>query len=139
MWTPIDDPAFLMLLEPRQLHASWAEGLWLRAVNVEQLAGSRPYPHAANVVFEIPTDRECPWNVGTYLLETDGKNHSVTKTNQSADFRIDINGFATLLTGQNSLSELEACGRAAILNRVRESELNRLFTTKRRPFCNDGF
>ena len=139
MWAPIDDPIFLMLLEPRQLHASWAEGLWLRAVNIEKLSSSRPYSSQASVVFQIPADRECPWNVGTYRLETDGKNNSVTKTNQSADFRIDINGFATLLTGQNSLSELEACGRAAILNRSREHEVNQLFTTKHRPFCNDGF
>ena len=139
MWAPIDDPAFLMLLEPRQLLASWAEGLWLRVVNIEQLTASRPFLCPASVVFEIPADRECPWNVGTYLLETDGKNNSVTKTNQSTDFRIDINGFATLLTGQNNLSELEACGRAAILNRARESELNQLFATKRKPFCNDGF
>ena len=139
MWAPIDDPAFLMLLEPRQLHASWAEGLWLRAVNINQLTGSRPYSCQARVVFEIPADRECPWNVGTYLLETDGKNNSVTTTKESADFRIDINGFATLLTGQNNLTELEACGRAAILNRGRESELNQLFATTRKPFCNDGF
>lgn len=139
MWTPIDDPALLMLLEPRQLQARWGEGLWLRPVNVEQLARSRPYLFKAKVTFEIPQDRECPWNVGTYLLETNDKDPNVTKTNLSADFRIDINGFATLLSGHNTLSELEASGRAAILNRARESELNQIFITKHRPFCNDGF
>lgn len=139
MWAPTDDPAFLMLLEPRQLHASWAEGLWLRAVSVKQLAGSRPYSQRQKVVFEIPKDRECPWNIGTYLLETDATHSTVTMTKQSADFRIDINGFATLLSGQNNLSELESCGRAAILNRSREHELNSFFATKHRPFCNDGF
>ncbi|MXZ45164.1 MAG: GNAT family N-acetyltransferase [Gammaproteobacteria bacterium] len=139
MWMPTDDPAFLMLLEPRQLQAEWAEGLWLRAVDVKKLAGSRPYPNKAKVAFAIPEDRECPWNVGTYLLDTDGISSTVTTTNQSADFRIDINGFGTLLSGHNTLSELEACGRAAILNRDREHELNSTFATKHRPFCNDGF
>ena len=139
MWVPIDDPAFLMLLEPRQLQARWGEGLWLRAVNVKQLAGSRPYPNKGLVAFEIPQDRECPWNVGTYLLDTSEEEVVVTTTNQSADFRIDINGFATLLSGHNTLSELEASGRAAILDRAREIDLNQFFATKYRPFCNDGF
>ena len=139
MWIPTDDPAFLMLLEPRQLQAHWGEGLWLRAVNVEQLTASRPYASKGSVTFEIPQDRECPWNVGTYLLDTDAKKVSVTKTKRSADFRIDINGLGTLLSGQSTVSELETSGRAAILNRSRETELSSFFATKHRPFCNDGF
>ena len=139
MWIPIDDPVFLMLLEPRHLQASWSEGLWLRAVNVKQLTSNRPYQSKGQVVFEIPADRECPWNVGTYLLDSDRTTSEVTTTRQSADFRIDINGLGSLLSGQSSVSELESCGRAAILNRTREHELNSFFATKHRPFCNDGF
>ncbi len=136
---PVDDPAHFMLLDPRSLRAQWEEGIWMRVVDVERLAADRPYSRAGSVSFEIAQDADCPWNVGTYRIESDGNDCEVQRVQQSADFRISINGLATLLSGCAPLSALCVAGRAELLNQSREAELDHFFSTTYKPFCNVDF
>ena len=139
MMMPADDPALFMLLDPRILRAEWMEGIWMRVVDVERLASCRKFDCAGRTSFEIGEDNECPWNIGKFEIESDGQNSRVSKTSSGPDFRISINGLASLLSGNVSLSVLCASGRASIDDPGRLPELDRFFATRYKPFCIDDF
>ena len=136
---PRDDPAFHMLLEPRSLKVDLWDNIWFRLVDVDQALANRCYGLPAKVCIEIKEDPECPWNVRKYLVETDGESTEVKVTQNSADFTISVNGLASLLSGNSSLSILNRIGRAEVQDHRRLATLDSLFATKRAPFCNDFF
>ena len=139
MWAPQDDPLLLMLLEPRSLRSQWNDGIWLRVIDVVQLAKSRTYARTGIVSFEIIEDRECPWNIGKYKIDFDGEQVEVNKMNGEVDFQIGINGLSTLLCGHSPLSLIANSGRACVLNSEKLSELDHFFTTRHKPYCPDNF
>ena len=139
MYAPADDPALFMLLEPRILHPRWEEGLWLRVVNVAQLAASRLYGNSGSVAFEVTEDADCPWNVGRYRVESDGIHSEVSAHSGDIDFQISINGLASLLSGAANLSRLCSTGRAEMVDPSRLSLLDVFFSTRYMPFCLDDF
>lgn len=139
LWAPLDDPAVLMLLEPRQLQPRWGEGLWLRVIDVEKLTPSRKYHTNGTVSFEITSDHECPWNIRKYQLTVENGQANVRPVCASVDFQIDINGFATLLCGHSTLSTLCASGRASVVDPTKLLHFDTFFATKYKPFCPDNF
>ena len=136
---PIDDPAFTLLLEPRILNATLWDGIWLRVVDVEKLVASRNYSIPGSTIFQIAEDKECPWNVGTFRLETDGLQAEVEKIEGNCDFSITINGLASLLSGQANLSQLARIGNAEVYKTKKLSSLDQMFSTSYAGFCHDGF
>ncbi|MYD79089.1 MAG: GNAT family N-acetyltransferase [Gammaproteobacteria bacterium] len=139
IYAPLDDPATHMLLEPRLLHPRWFEGVWLRTVNVPKLTSSRSYPIEGSVCFEIKEDTDCPWNVGRFRVSSDGRDCEVTKSADDADFQISINGLASLLSGQGSLSLLCNSSRAQIRDRNQLPFIDGFFGTRYKPHCVDDF
>ena len=136
---PMDDPAFHMLLEPRILHMSVWDGIWLRLVDVDKILTQRKYPMAGSVVFEIKEDPECPWNVRKYLLETDGDTTEVKRTRKSAQFQITPHGLAGVLSGNATLTQMDRAGRASVRKRDQLVNLDTMFATQYHPFCRNGF
>ena len=139
MWAPPDDPLLMMLLEPRSLRPQWNDGIWLRVVDVAQLAKSRTYARTGVISFEITDDRECPWNIGKYQIDFDGTNLEVSTIQRNVDFQIGINGLATLLCGHSPLSMIANGGRARVFNSAKLSEIDHFFTTRHKPYCPDNF
>ena len=136
---PLDDPAFNMLLEPRVLRVSLSDAIWLRIVDVAQTLASRNYAMPSSFCFEIKEDIECPWNIRKYLVETDGMTTEVNKTRRSPQFTITQNGLASLMSGNQSLTQLDRMGRATVNDRKQLVNLDTIFSTLYKPFCNDGF
>ena len=136
---PTDDPARHLLREPRVLRTKWHDGLWFRVVDVEELLSRRHYGCAGDVTIDIPVDRECPWNVGKYRLQTDATETHVAKHQGDCDLSITVNGLASLLSGNISLSRLHANGIAQVNSTGKLRQLDAMFSTKHAPFCNDGF
>lgn len=139
LYAPLDDPATQMMLEPRMLHPEWFEGIWLRVVDVQQLASGRSYSAEGSVCFEIREDNDCPWNVGRFCIESSGEQSEVSINANTVDFQISINGLASLLSGQSSLSVLCSSGRAQIHDPSRLPYIDAFFATKYKPFCIDDF
>ena len=139
LYAPQDDPATQMMLEPRLLHPEWFEGIWLRVVDVQQLASGRSYSAEGSVCFEIREDNDCPWNVGRFCIESSGEQCEVSNSANSVDFQISINGLASLLSGQSSLSVLCSSGRAQVQDPGRLPYLDAFFATKYKPHCIDDF
>ena len=134
-----DDPAPMMLLEPRVLGRRTSDGVWLRVVDAAAALAERGYQHAGETTLEIAEDAECPWNVGVYRLVADGMQAQAAKTRAKAEIRIAPQGLASLLAGHASLSQLAHVGRAEVADVKRLPALDALFSTRYRPHCMNGF
>ena len=136
---PLDDPAWSLLMEPRVLRPVLQEGIWLRVVSAKALLESREYDGYGSVRLQIDGDVDCPWNNGTLELQVDGNQARTRKTNGTGDVRIDPHGLASLLSGQQSLSQLVRIGRAEVDGPARLPSLDALFKTRYAPFCMTDF
>lgn len=134
-----DDPAPDLLLEPRNLSRHTSDAIWMRIVDVEQALAQRPYGSRGDLTIAIPADECCPWNAGTYLLETDGPSAMVSRTGRKPDLTMRPNSLATLLAGHRSATHL---ARAGLLDAAGAGALqaaDAIFRTEYRPHCPNGF
>jgi predicted acetyltransferase len=137
---PADDPAPLLFLEPRELHRRTADAIWMRITDVAAALPQRPYADAGVLTIAVEDDL-CPWNRGTYGLETTGDETHVERIEggTSADLTMPVSSLAVLLSGHRSATTL---GRAGLLDAADGDVLqraDRLFATAYAPWCNDSF
>lgn len=111
----------------------------MRVVDVQELAFQRNYQASGTASFEILEDAECPWNVGSYCIESNGIEREVTRNAKNVDFRIGINGLASLISGHTSLSGLCTAGRAEVSDAGKLPRLDSFFSCRYKPFCIDDF
>ena len=132
-----DDPAPDLLLEPRMLRKGVHDAIWMRVVDVEGAMVARPYGERGELTFSL-SDPMCPWNDGTWLLETDGRTSAARKVERAAELCVTPNSLATLLAGCRTATHLARVGRlsgeAEVLSRA-----DRLFRTEYAPHCPNGF
>jgi predicted acetyltransferase len=136
---PEDDPARSLMLEPRELRRVTGDGIWLRVVDVECALPQRPYGDRGELAIAIVDDDLCEWNNGTYLLETNGAESEVTRTDREADISMPARSLASLISGHDSATFL---ARAGLIEARDEQTLrlaDRLFATSYRPHCGTGF
>lgn len=139
---PEDDPAPLLLLEPRELHRRTADAIWMRVTDVAAALPQRPYGDAGVLAIAVE-DELCPWNHGTFVLETTGEAGSVERADDdrraTADLTLPVSSLAVLLSGHRPASVLARAG----LLRARDASVvrlaDRLFATEFAPWCNDSF
>jgi predicted acetyltransferase len=133
-----DDPAPLLFLEPRRLGRRTFDAIWMRITDVEGALRQRPYGDADALTIGVH-DALCPWNDGTYVLETTGAAAEVTKVDAEPDLTMPIASLAILLSGHRSATAL---ARAGLLDAPEPKSLikaDRLFATDYAPWCNDSF
>lgn len=133
---PVDHPLYLMLDEPRRLRQTLGDALWLRIVDLKAALEARSYAAAGRVIISTE-DRWCPWNTGSWLLDTTGDNAAVTRTEEPAEVALPPTDLAAIYLGGFTLSQLARAGR------VEPSEaLDRLETmvhTNVAPYCSGTF
>ena len=131
-----------MLLEPRRLHRRTGDAIWLRVNDVEMALAARGYDLPGEAIVRIAEDKICPWNVGTFRMTTTGEATDVERISDGGarvDFDISINGFASLLIGHTSLSQLHRIGRANVADEAHLPVFDALFSTRYRPLCSNMF
>lgn len=136
---PEDDITPELLLEPRMLNARRGDGMWMRVVDAEAGLAARPYGERGMLRIALQGDQLCPWNNGTYVLETDGPTAQVARKDVPSDIEVNPNALASLISGYRSTTELQ---RAGLLRATNEEALrlaDRIFHTEYRPFEPDGF
>lgn len=134
-----DDPIPSLLLEPRMLNTRISDAIWMRLVDVERALPRRPYGARGELTISVEGDEMCPWNNGTFLLETDGPTSVVTRAERPADITVSPNVLASLLAGHRSATHFS---RAALLQARDEHALraaDALFRTEYAPHCPNGF
>ena len=138
---PEDDPAPSLLLEPRVLNRRTSDGIWLRVVDAAAALAARGYDIAGEATLAIAEDPQCPWNVGSYQLATDGVQAEATRRTAGGTAEINVTpaALASLLAGHAPLSQLVRVGRASVRDEQRLPALDALFSTRYRPHCMNGF
>jgi len=84
------------------LSARVSDAIWMRIVDAERALMRRPYGSRGELTIAVEGDAMCPWNDGSYLLETDGPTADVSRTDRAADITVSPNVLASLLAGHRS-------------------------------------
>ena len=108
---PVDDHLPWMLANPRRLHQSLRDDLWLRLVDVKDALSRRTYAHEGRLVFEIQ-DTFCPWNDGAYELEGSPQGATCAPTTKAPDISLSAGDLAAAYLGATTFTALSRAGRA---------------------------
>ena len=135
---PPDDPLPHLLLEPRRLHTTSADGLLGRIVDVDRALVQRPYPEESILTFDI-IDELCPWNNGCWKLEISAEGSIIGQTNESPQLRMPISTLAMLVFGQITATEAARMSRLEALEPDSLPTWDKTMRTLYRPFCADMF
>ena len=135
---PIDDPAFHMLLDPRELHATLGDWILARVIDVERALPLRPYGREGRVTFEV-RDAMCPWNEGRWALEAGGEGSAIARTKETPQLTLDVSTLAQLLYGQVSPTNAVRYARAEAAPDAPLRLWDEMFRTEYAPYCPDMF
>lgn len=123
----IDEPLLDMVNEPRRLHASLGDGLWLRVVDVPAALAGRRYPTRPDLAIEV-SDPLIEENNGRFLL--DGTRVS---REREPDLALDIATLGSLFLGGGSAGALAGAGRVTELRPGAVAEADAAFRWHRAP------
>jgi predicted acetyltransferase len=136
---PPDDVSGLVFLEPRELHRSTGDQIWMRVTDVEAALSLRPYGEADALTMAVK-DELCPWNNGTFVLETTGSSSSASRADgAAADLTLPVSSLAVLLSGYRSATALSRAGLVTATSEDVLRRADRVFATTYAPWCNDSF
>ena len=130
------DPAWPLLhlvRDPRRLHLSVTDGLWLRIVDLDAALRARTFAASEPVVVEI-TDEMFPRNAGRWSVGTE-----TGRTEGEPDVALDVADLASAYLGAFSFELLAAAGRARELRPGGLARATALFATPLPPYCPEGF
>jgi predicted acetyltransferase len=124
---------FLMVTDPRRLHVTIAEGLWLRFVDLEAALRARGFNGGADVVLEVEDD-VLPRNSGRFAAGA-----SPGRTDAEPDVALHVADLASAYLGAFTFERLAAGGRARELRPGGLARATALFATPIPPHCPEGF
>jgi predicted acetyltransferase len=127
-WSP-----FLFVADPRRLHLSITEGLWLRLVDLEGALRARGFREGATAVLEV-VDDVLTGNSGRWEIGPD-----VRRTHADADVGVGVADLASAYLGAFSFEQLALAGRAHELRPGGLRRASELFMTPLPPYCPEGF
>jgi len=133
---PVDHPLFLMLAEPRRLHYSMYDALWVRIVDVPAALAARTYGARDTIVLDIEDDF-CPWTAGRYRL--DAGESRATRTNESPDLVLKASALGSAYLGGVSFTRLAEAGDVEARTYRALERADRIFASPRAPWCPEVF
>ena len=132
--TPIDDPLWWMLADPRRLKRTRYDAIWLRIVDVPAALSARKYASAGKLVIEV-VDEFCPWAGGSFELDATETGASCMPTRNEPDL---VMSAADLSAGYLGGGNFGAMARAARVEERTYGALKRadaMFAAERAPWC----
>jgi predicted acetyltransferase len=126
-------PLFLQVVDPRALHASSRDGLWLRLVDVEEALRRRSYVGEDAVVLDV-RDAMFPENAGRYRVGV-----TVERTDEEPDLALDVADLASAYLGAFGFERLAHAGRVDELRLGAVARADALFHTQLPPYCPEVF
>jgi predicted acetyltransferase len=135
---PPDDPLPHIMLEPRELKLTSADGLLGRIVNVAGALPLRPYSDEGTLTFEI-VDGFCEWNQGKWEMTATVDGTEVKHSDKSPQLTMPVSTLAMLMFGQISASAAARMGRLDVADGDALEMWDRVMRTKYPPFCADSF
>jgi len=138
---PIDEPVRWLLGNARALRLSYyADGLWLRLLDVPAALSSRRYAVSDRLVLEIVDDDIGGFAAGRYVLDggPDGAK-CLPSTVDTPDLRLHQRALAAAYLGGNSLHSQLIAGRVDELTAGALRRADAMFATPVAPWCATGF
>ena len=126
-------PLLLMVADPRRLHLSVSDGLWLRLVDLEAAFRARTFVASEPVVLDV-TDELFERNAGRWTVGAE-----TGRSEQEPDVALDVADLACAYLGAFSFERLAAAGRARELRPSGLARATTLFATPLPPYCPEGF
>ena len=126
-------PLFLMVADPRRLHLSVSDGLWLRLVDLEAALRARVFGAGEPVVLDV-SDEMFERNAGRWNVGAESG-----RSENDPDVALDIADLASAYLGAFSFERLAAAGRARELRPGGLARATALFATPLPPYCPEGF
>jgi predicted acetyltransferase len=136
---PDDDPAPLLVEEPRELHPHQRDGIWLRVVDAERTLALRPYGASGELAIRVVEDVLCPWNEGTYRVTADGPKSEVRRSDGVPDLVSTPRALASLVSGYASATALHRAGLLDAKDPETLVRADRMLATHHAPHCPDVF
>jgi predicted acetyltransferase len=106
----VDDPLLHLASDPRQLGTHFADGLWVRVVDLPAALAARRYASDVDVVLEV-SDPLLPENAGRWRLAGGPTGATCERTDAAADLACDIVDLGAAYLGGSSLAALSRAGR----------------------------
>jgi predicted acetyltransferase len=135
---PIDHPLFVLVTEPRRLHARLSDGLWVRIVDLESALATRSYADDGAVAFQL-IDSFLPPNEGVWRLEASGGEGAVSRFDGEPELRLDVADLGSAFLGGFTFTQLARGGRVEELAAGAVSRADDLFRTRIAPWCPEIF
>jgi predicted acetyltransferase len=134
----VDDPLVHLIDEPRRLHATLADALWVRLADVPAALSGRRYLVPLDVVIAV-RDPLLPGNSGTWRLCGDQTGATCTATRADPDLTLDVRDLGAAYLGGVSLMTLAAAGRVGELRTGALSLASKAFGWYRQPSVAEMF
>lgn len=126
-------PLFLLAVDPRALHVSVRDGLWLRLLDVEAALRARTYASHDALVLDVRDDL-CGWNAGRWRV-----GEEIARTDDRPDLSIHVADLASAYLGAFDFERLASAGRVEELRAGGVARASALFRTPEPPFCPEVF
>jgi predicted acetyltransferase len=133
---PPTHPIVHLVRDPRRLHMTLEDALWVRLIDVQAALAKRRWSSDASWTFELE-DTFCPWNSGRWRI--DGASGQVARTDAAADMRLDAATLASLYLGGVSLRQLADAGDVIEPTEGAIDRGDSLFRSPRAPWCPEIF
>ncbi len=135
---PPDHSLFLSVTEPRRLKYTLGDGLWVRLLDLEECLSARSYASDGAVTFEVG-DPFWPENEGTWRLEVESGQASVTRDGGDPELRLDVADLGSAYLGGFSFARLRRARRVEELTEGAIERADALFRTTADPWCPEVF
>ena len=126
-------PLFLLVVDPRALHLSVRDGLWVRLVDVETALRRRSYSSDGEMVLEV-RDALLPENAGRYVVGA-----RVERTDDEAELALDVADLGSAYLGGFTFERLASAGRVQELRPGALARASALFRMSLPPYCPEDF
>ena len=133
---PVDDLLTLDAADPRQVHRSVIDTLYVRVLDVRAALEARTYEIDGAVTLEVADD--LGFASGTFRLDVADGVARVSRTEAAAEVALDVRELGALYLGMGGAGRLAAAGRISG-EAAAVTLLDRLFRTAAAPWCPEMF
>lgn len=130
---PADVPLLSLVENHQRCKTRGGEDLYLRLVDVGAALSARSYDVDDTLTFEV-ADPYCPWNAGTWTLETGDGEGSCRRSERTPDLALDVRELAAICLGGVSASHHVWAGRIIEHAPAAAARADRLFHTPLAPW-----
>jgi predicted acetyltransferase len=137
---PVDDPLLDLLADSRQGRPLFADGLWIRLVDVGKALAQRRYACPVDVVIEV-NDELCPQNQGRWRLTAattsapSGFSGTCERTTAPADLVLPVRALGAVYMGGTRLGRLAAAGLVTEVTPGAVAALSTAMSWDPAPWC----